>query len=90
MQDPDFTIAILKNLQRWDQEIAIDDFGTGYSSLAYLKRFPLQNLDRSVIYPGFKSQGRARRSVSAIIAMSRNLGLKVLAEGVETNSNSII
>ena len=85
MQDPDFTIAILKKFTEMGIEIAIDDFGTGYSSLAYLKRFPLQKLkiDRSFIQD-LNHKEESQAIVSAIIAMSRNLGLKVLAEGVET------
>ena len=85
LEDLQATLATLRELKRLGVGIAIDDFGTGYSSLSYLKRFPLDALkiDRSFVHDLDAGDGD-RALVSAIIAMARSLGLRTLAEGVET------
>lgn len=77
--------AWLQAIKQLGLRIYLDDFGTGYSSLSYLKRFPLDTLkiDRSFVQD--MQPGNSECSlVEAIIAMARSLGLKVVAEGVET------
>ena len=77
--------AMLAQLREQGCHIAIDDFGTGYSSLSYLHRFPVDTLkiDRSFIMP-LGIDDDAEVLVSTIIAMSKSLGITVVAEGVET------
>ncbi|MBT9529207.1 MAG: EAL domain-containing protein, partial [Pseudomonas sp.] len=75
----------LQQLRRLGVRVAIDDFGTGYSSLAYLRHFELDTLkiDRLFIANMLDSE-RDAAIVSSIIELGRNLGLEVIAEGVET------
>jgi len=85
MHNPDEAIVNLTALRNIGVDIAIDDFGTGYSSLAYLKRLPIQTLklDRSFVNEITTDKNDAAIS-SATVALAHKLGLKVVAEGVET------
>jgi predicted signal transduction protein with EAL and GGDEF domain/DNA-binding response OmpR family regulator len=85
MKDLQNVIPALHRLNEIGVEISIDDFGTGYSSLAYLTTLPISELkiDRSFVRDlGITPQSAA--VVTAIIALARSLGLRVVAEGVET------
>ena len=80
----------LRNLKRIGVQLAIDDFGLGYSSLSYLKRFPVDflKIDRSFIAGfGQDADGASKDAeiVSAMIDLTHALGLKAVAEGVETS-----
>ncbi|TYK64971.1 EAL domain-containing protein [Colwellia echini] len=85
MDNVDEAIITMQNLKDAGFQLAMDDFGTGYSSLSYLKRFPIQKvkIDRSFIAE-IENDIDSKSIARAIIHMGHSLGLKVLAEGVET------
>ena len=84
MAEPTRALEILERLRAMGVGITIDDFGTGYSSLAYLKRLPVNDLkiDRSFVMD-MVSDESARVIVHSTIDLAHNLGLRVIAEGVE-------
>ena len=85
LHDADNTLVALNTLKRAGIALSVDDFGTGYSSLSYLKRFPIDTLkiDRSFVKDLHTDQDDAA-ICAAILAMAQQLGLNVVAEGVET------
>jgi diguanylate cyclase (GGDEF)-like protein len=86
MENADLAVSTLERLHELGIQLSIDDFGTGYSSLSQLHRFPAQilKIDRSFI--GRMGLGDENLEiVRTIIMLARNLGMEVVAEGVETN-----
>ncbi len=85
MEDEEETARNLGGLKQLGLNIALDDFGTGYSSLSYVQRYPVDSLkiDRSFV-KGVSSDPEAQAITTAIVAMAHGLGLRVVAEGVET------
>ncbi len=85
MADPEQARKVLTELARIGVRLAIDDFGTGYSSLAYLERLPTHELkiDKSFV-ENILTNDSARVIVQSIIGLGHNLGLTVVAEGVES------
>jgi diguanylate cyclase (GGDEF)-like protein/PAS domain S-box-containing protein len=78
-------IEMLNQIRELGIEIDIDDFGTGYSNLGYLIKLPISTLkiDRSFVDP-IDGEGRNTEIVKTVLALARNLGLKTVAEGIET------
>ncbi len=85
MSHAEIVLTLLQSIRETGITLSIDDFGTGYSSLSYLKRFPIDKLkiDQSLVRD-ISDDNSDRAIVSAVVAMGHALGLKVVAEGVET------
>jgi diguanylate cyclase len=91
MEDAEGTMRIFEKLAAVGVHISIDDFGTGYSSLAYLRKLPAGELkiDRSFVLD-LETSADARAVVDAVVKLAQALGLKVVAEGVETEAQNQI
>ena len=87
MDQPEKTTQMLERIRRLGVRLALDDFGTGYSNLGYLQQFPLDYLkiDQSFVR-AMGSEPDGAVIVDAIINLAHRLGLKVIAEGVETEA----
>ena len=87
MRDTQSTMEVLRDIKRLDVQIAVDDFGTGYSSLSYLKHFPVDviKIDKSFV-DGIENGSEDAKLVRAIIQLGESLGLKTVAEGIETRA----
>ncbi len=82
---PEKAVATLEKLKQMGVSITVDDFGTGYSSLSYLTRLPIQGVKIDQRFVHGLEQNRSDEAITlAIIALSHSIGLRVIAEGVET------
>ena len=88
MEDPARATQALSELRALGIRIAVDDFGTGYSSLSHLQRFPVDvlKIDKSFIDPLARRDEESMALVTAILGLARTLGLDVIAEGIEHES----
>jgi EAL domain-containing protein (putative c-di-GMP-specific phosphodiesterase class I) len=89
MEDVESTSAALRELKSLGVSLAVDDFGTGYSSLLYLKRFPVDELkvDRTFV-AGLLANAEDAAIVAAVVNLAHTIGVKAVAEGVESNSQA--
>src|SRR5438105_548771 len=91
MENIDTATDMLRQLRGLGVKLAIDDFGTGYSSLSYLHRFPIDTLkiDRSFV-TRMSENNENTEIVRTIVVLAQNLGMDVIAEGVETNEQLVL
>lgn len=87
MENAEHSISTLNRLKAIGVQLSIDDFGTGYSSLSYLHRLPFDTLkiDRSFVY-SVGERGENSEILQTIISLAKNLRMKVIAEGIETET----
>jgi EAL domain-containing protein (putative c-di-GMP-specific phosphodiesterase class I) len=90
MEQVRLTNTTLSGLQARGVQLCIDDFGTGYASLSYLHYFPIHSLKIDGSFVGRIGAGdKSTEIVRTIVALARNLGMEVIAEGVETREQEI-
>ena len=92
VHDPREVADKLRQLKAAGVRIAIDDFGTGYSSLSYLQELPIDilKIDKAFVSKASGNETDDQRMLSAIVTLAQNLGLKTVAEGVETTRQAAL